>query len=78
MLVVRDLSDGMNERYTDNNRKLRYDNAASAGRGGEYSSLYAVHRMEMKEGGWWSDGVQRSVCFYVIYVGARKRSLCAS
>ena len=39
--------------------------AEPAGQNGEFNSLYAIHRVGMEVGRWWSDGVQNSVCFYV-------------
>ena len=37
----------------------------SARRDGEFNSTYAIHRVGMEVGRWWSDGVQNSICFYV-------------
>ena len=45
----------------------------SAGRDREFNSLYAIHRIGMGVGKWWSDGVQNSVCFYVFNMGTNKR-----
>ena len=34
---------------------------------GEFNSLYAIHRVGMEVGRWWSDGVHNSVRLYIQY-----------
>ena len=48
------------------------------GQKGELNSLYAIHRVGMEVGRWWSDGARNSVCFYVVNIGTNKRSWCAT
>ena len=51
--------------------------ADPASQNGELNSLYAIHRVRMVVGRWWSDGLQNSV-FYVFNLGKNQRSSWAT